>query len=77
MMTRIIFPEEASLYLGPMSVLFVLFGCSICIALAFLFFFLWAVRSGQYDDTCTPAVRILFDDGAKSSADNPDQGGNP
>ncbi|RLB62996.1 MAG: cbb3-type cytochrome oxidase assembly protein CcoS, partial [Deltaproteobacteria bacterium] len=24
--------------------------------------FVWAVRSGQFDDLETPAVRILFDD---------------
>jgi len=31
-------------------------------AMAFLFLFIWAVRRGQYDDTYTPSVRILFDD---------------
>lgn len=46
-----------------MSVIFILFGCSIVIALTFLLFFLWAVRNGQYDDTYTPSVRILFEDG--------------
>ncbi len=25
-------------------------------------FFIWAARSGQFDDLETPAVRILFDD---------------
>ncbi len=24
--------------------------------------FMWAVRSGQYEDKYTPSVRILFDD---------------
>jgi len=24
--------------------------------------FIWAVKSGQYDDTYSPAVRMLFDD---------------
>lgn len=31
-------------------------------ALAFLFAFLWSVKNGQYQDTFTPSVRILFDD---------------
>jgi cbb3-type cytochrome oxidase maturation protein len=31
------------------------------VALGFLFAFLWAVKSGQYKDTYTPSVRILFD----------------
>lgn len=45
-----------------MSVIFVLIGISILVALSFLVAFLWAVRSGQYDDDYSPAVRILFDD---------------
>ena len=24
--------------------------------------FFWSVRSGQFDDTCTPAIRLLLDD---------------
>jgi len=34
---------------------------SVTVAGAFLGAFLWAVRSGQYDDDYTPAVRMLFD----------------
>jgi len=45
-----------------MSVLLVLIGCSVLVAAGFLAAFLWAVRSGQYDDRHTPAVRMLFDD---------------
>ena len=29
--------------------------------MGFLFAFLWAVKSGQYKDTYTPSVRMLFD----------------
>jgi cbb3-type cytochrome oxidase maturation protein len=32
------------------------------VALAFLCAFVWAVRSGQFDDTGTPPVRILADE---------------
>ena len=32
------------------------------VALGFLAAFLWAVKSGQYKDTYTPSVRMLFDD---------------
>ena len=28
----------------------------------FLLAFIWAVRNGQFDDTHSPAVRILFDE---------------
>ncbi|RYF82435.1 MAG: cbb3-type cytochrome oxidase assembly protein CcoS [Chitinophagaceae bacterium] len=45
-----------------MSVLFILIAISMVIAGAFLFFFFWNVRSGQYDDDYTPSVRMLFDD---------------
>jgi cbb3-type cytochrome oxidase maturation protein len=29
--------------------------------LGFVLAFIWAVRSGQYDDDYTPSVRMLFD----------------
>jgi cbb3-type cytochrome oxidase maturation protein len=32
------------------------------VAVGFLAAFLWAVKSGQYKDTYTPSVRMLFDD---------------
>ncbi len=44
-----------------MSIIYLLIGCSIMIALIFLIGFLWSIRSGQYDDTYTPAVRMLFE----------------
>ncbi len=44
-----------------MSVLFVLIAVSITVALGFLGAFLWSVRSGQYEDDYTPAIRMLFD----------------
>ena len=42
-----------------MIVLFLLIPLSIVIASVFLLGFVWAVRSGQYEDTCTPALRLL------------------
>jgi cbb3-type cytochrome oxidase maturation protein len=35
---------------------------SLIIALFFIVSFLWATRSGQFDDDYTPSVRVLFDD---------------
>lgn len=35
---------------------------SLVIALAFLLGFIWATKTGQYDDDYTPSIRILFDD---------------
>lgn len=45
-----------------MSVIYFLIGIGIVVAGGFLVAFIWAVRSGQYDDDYTPSVRILFDD---------------
>ena len=45
-----------------MSVLMLLIPLSVAIAACFLAAFFWAVRSGQYEDTFTPALRILTDD---------------
>jgi cbb3-type cytochrome oxidase maturation protein len=44
-----------------MSVVVVLIGFSILVAAGFLLAFLWAVRSGQYDDDVSPSIRMLFD----------------
>lgn len=48
-----------------MSVMLVLIFFSISTALLFLIAFVWAVRSGQFEDDYTPSVRILLDDVAK------------
>ena len=45
-----------------MSVIYLLISISIVVAIAFLYAFIRAVRSGQYDDDYTPSVRMLFDD---------------
>ena len=45
-----------------MSVILVLIGFSLLVAVGFLAAYLWAVKTGQYDDKYTPSVRILFDD---------------
>ena len=41
---------------------FPLIGISLTVALGFLGAFLWAARSGQFDDTYTPGVRVLFEE---------------
>jgi cbb3-type cytochrome oxidase maturation protein len=45
-----------------MSVILILILASLAVALVFLGGFIWAVRSGQFEDTCTPAMRILSED---------------
>ena len=39
-----------------------LIGFSLFVAIGFLVAFLWSVKSGQYSDTYTPSVRMLFED---------------
>ncbi len=45
-----------------MNILYLLVGVSLLAALIFLGVFIWAVKSGQYEDTYSSSVRILFDD---------------
>ncbi len=45
-----------------MSVMFLLIIASLLFAGSFLIAFLWAVKSGQFDDKYTPSIRMLFDD---------------
>jgi cbb3-type cytochrome oxidase maturation protein len=58
---------ELILVLLPFALLF----AGIALAL-----FVWAARSGQFDDLETPAVRVLFDDekpAAAPAAGGPDK----
>ena len=45
-----------------MNIFYLLIGVSLIAALIFLVLFIRAVKTGQFDDTYTPSVRILFDD---------------
>lgn len=64
-----------------MSVIIILIIISVVVAVFFLGLFIWAVKTGQFDDTYSPSVRMLFDDKkpsyrtgkqAKSDKNNPD-----
>lgn len=48
-----------------MSVIMILITASFLIAAGFLGAFIWAMKSGQYDDSYTPSVRILLEDNDK------------
>lgn len=45
-----------------MEVVYITIGVSIIVAVFFFIAFIKSVKSGQYDDTYTPSVRMLFDD---------------
>jgi len=58
-----------------MSVIYVLLTISIVVAVIFFTAFIISVRSGQYDDSYTPSVRMLFEDElVKSKKTNSTQG---
>jgi cbb3-type cytochrome oxidase maturation protein len=44
-----------------MSAIILLIVIGIFVAGGFLIAFIWAVRSGQYEDDYSPSVRMLFD----------------
>ena len=45
-----------------MSVIYIMLAASAVVAIIFFIVFIIAVRSGQYDDSYTPSVRMLFED---------------
>lgn len=45
-----------------MTILFALIPLALMLLVVAIWAFFWAVRSGQFDDLDTPAVRILLDD---------------
>lgn len=45
-----------------MYIIIILIAISLVVATSFLIAFLWAVKSGQFEDKYTPSVRVLFDD---------------
>jgi cbb3-type cytochrome oxidase maturation protein len=47
-----------------MNVIILLILASLGVALLFLAGFVWAVRSGQFEDTLTPSLRVLAEEGS-------------
>lgn len=45
-----------------MSVIYILLTISIIVAIGFFIAFIAAVKTGQFDDSYTPSVRMLFED---------------
>ena len=55
-----------------METIFVLLPLALLIAAIAVGLFIWAARTGQFDDLDTPAVRILFDDDEPRRPGRPD-----
>ncbi|MCF1192004.1 cbb3-type cytochrome oxidase assembly protein CcoS [Mangrovimonas sp. AS39] len=61
-----------------MSVIYILLTISVIVAIIFFIAFITAVRSGQYDDSYTPSVRMLFEDElVKTKSKNKSSNHNP
>ena len=45
-----------------MSIIYMLLAISVVVALVFFAAFIFSVKNGQFDDTYTPSVRMLFED---------------
>ena len=56
-----------------MNSVFILIPISIGILAIAVIAFLWAVRSGQYDDTVSPGVRMLFDEKKEKKSEKKSQ----
>jgi cbb3-type cytochrome oxidase maturation protein len=53
-----------------MAIIILLISISLVIAVGFLISFLWNMKSGQYDDTYSPSVRMLFENKPKEPVTN-------
>jgi cbb3-type cytochrome oxidase maturation protein len=45
-----------------MIAIYILIILSVLFATGFLAAFVWSVRTGQYEDTCTPSLRLLTEE---------------
>jgi cbb3-type cytochrome oxidase maturation protein len=59
-----------------MEIIFILLGLSLLMAVIFLLVFLVNLKSGQYEDVHSPAIRILFDDLKKEIKTDNEANGN-
>ncbi|MEN3336972.1 MAG: hypothetical protein V7647_648 [Acidobacteriota bacterium] len=54
-----------------MSVIVLLIAAGGLVAGGFLCAFVWAVQTGQFDDTCTPPLRMLGGDDPRDATPSP------
>jgi cbb3-type cytochrome oxidase maturation protein len=59
-----------------MSAIFILISASLAVTLAFLGLFVWAVRSGQYEDTITPGMRVVAEEDKSNGFHNENSNSN-
>ncbi len=54
-----------------MSVILIILPLALLVVAAAVAAYVWAARSGQFDDTDTPAARVLIDDAGTVPAARP------
>nr|WP_294861976.1 cbb3-type cytochrome oxidase assembly protein CcoS [uncultured Fluviicola sp.] len=59
-----------------MGMIYIMLIVSLCLAVFFLVIFLWATKTGQYDDDYSPSVRILYEDESTTNETNQNNDGN-
>lgn len=62
--------------LCPMGMIYIMLIVSLCLAVFFLVIFLWATKTGQYDDDYSPSVRILYEEEPTTNESNQIKDGN-
>jgi len=60
-----------------MGIIIILISISLVIAVGFLLSFLWSLKSGQFDDTYSPSVRMLFEDKPEPETANDEKNERP
>jgi cbb3-type cytochrome oxidase maturation protein len=53
-----------------MSVIIILMLASLAVGLVFVGAFVWSVRSGQFEDTLTPSLRVLCEETPAKLSEN-------
>jgi cbb3-type cytochrome oxidase maturation protein len=56
-----------------MAVILLLIFISLTLALGFLACFVWAVKSGQFEDTFTPSLRVLTEEPNRPPTPSPNR----
>ncbi|PQL92557.1 cbb3-type cytochrome oxidase assembly protein CcoS [Apibacter adventoris] len=56
-----------------MEILYLMILCSVSLAIIFLALFIYGIKSGQFDDDESPAVRILLDSDQNQTNSNGDK----
>lgn len=69
------FIQWKSSQLCSMGMIYIMIVVSLIVAIFFLVSFVWATKSGQFDDDYTPSVRVLFEDEAVKHNQNQDNNG--